>query len=246
MTARLAAIRRHPVKSVGWEALEAVELTAGAPLPLDRLWAVAHGRSKFDPEAPRWVECHSFLRVAQSPRLAQVRAAWEGDRLRLDHPEADALTADPETDGAALAAWAGALASDLQPGPYSLARADQALTDAEEPWISVASLASLRALEQRIGAALDPNRFRANLWLDGLAPWEERGWIGREIAIGPVRLRITEAIERCAATEANPETGRRDAPVVRTLNAACGAPEFAVYAEVLEDGRIALDDEVRA
>lgn len=246
MTPRLAEIRRHPVKSVGWEAVAASDLAPGAPMPMDRVWAVAHARSAFDFDRPFWAECGNFLRVTRSPRLAQVRAAWDGGRLRLTHPDAALLDAAPETDGDAIAAWAGALADDSQPGPWRLARAPQAMTDADAPWVSLASLASLRALGQRMGAALDPARFRANLWLDGLAPWEERGWIGREIALGPVRLRVTEAIVRCAATEANPETGRRDAPVVAALRAACGAPEFAVYAEVLTPGRVAVGDGLEA
>ena len=39
MTARLAHIFRHPVKSVGGEALDEVRLTEGQPLPGDRLGA---------------------------------------------------------------------------------------------------------------------------------------------------------------------------------------------------------------
>jgi uncharacterized protein YcbX len=246
MTAALAAIRRHPVKSVGWEALDAVELTRGAALPLDRRWAVAHGRSAHDPDAPAWTGPNNFLRVTHSPRLAQVAARWDGSRVTLTHPEAAPLTADPQTEGAAIAAWAGALASEMQPGPYRLASAPAAMTDVPEPWVAIGNLASLRALGQRMGADLAPERFRANLWLDGLAPWEERGWVGREIAIGPARLRVTEAIVRCAATEASPATGRRDAPVVAALREACGAAEFAVYAEVVEGGRVAPGDPATA
>lgn len=245
MTPRLAAIRRHPVKSVGWEGLDAAELRPHAALEGDRVWAVAHGRTGFDFDRPAWASCDNFLRVTFSPRLAQARARRDGAMLSLTHPDSAPLTVDPEADPQALADWAGALASHLQPGPYRLASApDEAMTDADEPWISVASLASLRALSERMGVTLDPTRFRANLWLDGLAPWTEREWIGREIRVGAARLQVTEAITRCAATEANPATGVRDAPVVAQLRTVCGAPEFAVYAEVLEGGRVAPGDAV--
>ncbi|MGV3692985.1 MAG: MOSC N-terminal beta barrel domain-containing protein [Paracoccus marcusii] len=40
MTAHLALIRRHPIKSVGGEGLEQVTLQAGRRLPGDREWAV--------------------------------------------------------------------------------------------------------------------------------------------------------------------------------------------------------------
>jgi len=244
MTATLAAIWRHPVKSLGHEALDRATLTAGAALPMDRAWALAHGRSAFDPAAPAWVPCANFLRVTHARRLAQVSAAWDGARLRLTHPDGDPLTADPETaeGAAAVAAWAAQWAEGGRPGPYRLVRAPQPMTDAPAPWISIHALASLRALEQRLGRPLDPRRFRGNLWLEGLAPWEELGWQGREIAVGPVRLRVTETIGRCAATEADPATGARDAPVLRALREATGDTRFGVYAEVLTDGAVAVGD----
>ena len=245
-TARLAEIRRHPIKGVGWEALEAIDLAPGAALPRDRLWAIAHGASAFDPDAPAWLPRKNFLVVALSPRLAQARARWDGARLSLTHPELDPLTADPETEGHRVADWAGALASDVQPAPYRLVRAPGAMTDMPDPWVSIGNLATLRALSQRMGIALHPGRFRANLWLDGLAPGEERGWVGGEIAIGPARLRVVEEIGRCRATEANPESGRRDADVPRALPRAEGEAVFAVYAETLSGGRLAIGDAVSA
>jgi hypothetical protein len=58
---------------------------------------------------------------------------------------------------------------------------------------------------------LDPRRFRGNLWLDGLAPWEEFDLVGKRLRIGAAELDVVEPIGRCRATEANPDTGRRDA-----------------------------------
>ena len=246
MSGRLAEIRRHPIKGVGWEALDAIDLAPGAWPPDDRLWAITHGASAFDPDAPVWVPRKNFLVVALSPRLAQVRARWDGARLSLAHPDLEPLAADPETEGQRIADWAGALASEVQPGPYRLVRAPGAMTDMPDPWVSIGNLSTLRALSQRMGAALDPGRFRANLWLDGLAPCEEREWVGREIAIGPARLRVVEEIGRCRATEANPETGRRDADVPRALPRVEREAVFAVYAETLAGGRLSLGDPVSA
>jgi uncharacterized protein YcbX len=243
MEGRVAALFRHPVKSVGREKLEAVELEAGCALPMDRVWAVTHGRSRFDFAARIWAPCGNFLRVASSPRLAAVEARLAGARLRLTHPEAEPWEGDPEADGQALADWAGALAGERQPGPYRLARAAQALTDAAEPLITLGNLASLRALSERMGRPLDPARFRCNVWLEGLDPWEERGWReGDALRLGAARLRVDEPVQRCRATEANPETGARDAAVLEALREATGAAEFTIYAGVTVGGRVALGD----
>ncbi len=250
MAATLAAIWRHPVKSLGREALDAVRLEPGACLPFDRRWALAHRASRFDDANPAWVECRNFARVTLSHPLMAVEAAWDeaARRLTLTRPGAAPLTADPDApDGArAVAGWAQAAAGDAQPGPFRLVRAPQAMTDSDWPSVSIGSLASLRALGQRMGVALDPRRFRMNLWLDGLAPWEERGWEGREIAIGPVRLRVRERTWRCVATEVAPDTGRRDAPVLDALRAALGDTDFGVYAEVVAGGEIRLGAAVAA
>ncbi|MFN3615600.1 MAG: MOSC N-terminal beta barrel domain-containing protein, partial [Rubrimonas sp.] len=122
---RLARIWRHPVKSLGREALDRVALAPGAAMPFDRQWALAHAASAFDPDAPVWVPCGNFLRVTHAHRLAQVEAAWDGRLLTLTHPDAAPLAADPETPAgaAAIAAWAEPLAEGGRPGPYTLARA---------------------------------------------------------------------------------------------------------------------------
>jgi uncharacterized protein YcbX len=238
----LASIWRHPVKSLGWEAMERVTLTPGACLPGDRRWAVAHGTSAFDGDNPAWVPCGNFMRVTHGPRLAQVSARLGDDgTLHLAHPDAEPLSVEPDTEAgaAAVAAWATPLAEGARPGPYRLVKAPRAMTDADGPLISVLSLASLKALSQRAGADLDPRRFRGNLWLDGFWAWEEAEWAGKTIALGEARLRVVEPIWRCRATEANPETGRYDAPVMDALRAATGDTAFGVYAEVIEGGPVA-------
>lgn len=242
--ATLAALWRHPVKSLGHERLDSVVLTAGACLPGDRVWAVAHGASAFDDTAPAWVPCRNFIRVTHAPRLAQVSARLDGARLHLAHPDAAPLAADPDTEAgaAAIAAWAAPLAEGAPPGPYRLVRAPQAMTDADAPWVAVLSLASLRALSQRLGVRPDPRRFRGNLWLDGVAPWEEGEWPGRVLSVAGARLKVIEPIWRCRATEANPETGRYDAPMLETLRSVTGDTAFGVYAEVVEGGTVAAGD----
>ena len=55
MTAHLAAIYRHPIKSHGRENLQAVVLTQGQCMPWDRHWAVTHERSKWQDTDPQWL-----------------------------------------------------------------------------------------------------------------------------------------------------------------------------------------------
>jgi uncharacterized protein YcbX len=87
-------------------------------------------------------------------------------------------------------------------------------------------------------------RFRGNIWLDGLPPWDEFDWLGLDIRIGEAVLRIRERITRCRATEVDPRSGQPDTDTLGALQAGWGHRDFGVYAEVLSGGRIAVSDQV--
>lgn len=244
---RVAQICRHPVKSLGEETLERVTLSAGRHMPWDRVWAVQHGRSEFDQDNPCWVSARNSVTQTSTPAVAQITSAFDEatGMLRLTHPDLPPFEADPDTSegAAALSDWLAPIAGPAGPPPYSVARlADGALTDFSDTHLAIGSLASLRALEDMAGGALDRRRFRMNLWLDGLAPWEEFDWLGREITVGAARLKITDRVTRCAATHASPESGRRDVDVTRLLHDRFGHMDFGVYAQVIGDGVIAVGD----
>lgn len=243
---RLTAIRRHPVKALGGESLVRVRLAPGETLPGDRVWALAHDRSRFDFDAPAWAPCTTFLRGAAFPRLmaAETEGAPPGP-IRFRHPDRPELEADPATpEGeAALLAWAAPLIPEGAPRPARLAAAPgRGMTDCPEPWLSLLSDASLRALCESAGVAPDRRRFRGNLWIDGAAPWAEMAWEGRELTLGPVRLRVRGPIDRCSAILASPDTGARDADLLAVLERLRGAPDFGVFVDVLSGGEIAPGD----
>lgn len=243
--ARLARIVRHPIKSVGFEELPEVALTPGHPLPGDRAWAVAHAAATL-PASGGWAPKLHFLRGVAGPELMAIRAETAPDgRLALTHPRAGSLTLDPATEGPALLTWLAPLWPEGRPAPARLVRAPTTgLADSPEPFVSILSLVSLRTLGQRMGRELSIHRFRGNLWLDGLAPWEEFDLIGRRLRIGEAVLAVRERIGRCQATTANPDTGRFDADTLGALELAYGHTDFGVYAEVVEGGPVRRGDAV--
>ncbi|MEO0938905.1 MAG: MOSC domain-containing protein [Pseudomonadota bacterium] len=243
MTAHLAHIWRHPIKGIGAEALEQVTLGAGTPLPGDRAWALRHeGAAAHEDWQPR----RNFLVTAYGPALAAVTARTEADgRLTLCHPARPDLSFAPETEGTALIDWVRPLWPAQHSAPaHFFAAPPQGMADNGMAQVSIMNLSSLRALSQRVGAKLDMRRFRGNLWLDGLAPWEEFDLIGRMIRIGDTRLEITDRIDRCRATEANPETGQRDVDPCRALLDGYGHKDFGVYATVITGGAVSVGAEV--
>ena len=121
----------------------------------------------------------------------------------------------------------------------------------DEMPLTVVSFASVEELARRGNhdGPLDPLRFRINLELDGLEPFEEDTWDGRRVRIGGAVVRIAGQIPRCAVTAQDPTTGLRDwntlkqIAAFRPLTAEREVP-FGVYATVEEPGHVALEDPV--
>jgi uncharacterized protein YcbX len=246
VTARVAAIWRHPIKAHGRERLADVVLEAGRTLPGDRAWAVVHEAGRAAPG--EWAACRNFTRGAGTPSLMAIEARTLPDgRIALTHPDRPDLAFDPVTEAERFIAWVAPLMERGRAAPVALVPAPgrQGMTDVPDPWLSLFGLASHREVGARLGRDdLSTERWRANLVLDGLAPWEEFAWVGREVRVGDATLAVRERIVRCLATATNPATGQRDADTLGTLEAIHGAREFAVYAEVVTSGRIAEGDPV--
>ena len=247
----LAEVYRHPVKSLGEEALESAELEAGKPFPHDRIWAIAHGNTDWSEDEPKWAVPGNFVNQTHVPRLAQVVVSFDeaSGQLHLSHPDLDEISLSPGSpaDDARLTAWVAPLTEGTtRSGPFRVCQAPGvAFTDFEDTHISIASVTSQTALEELCGAPLEPIRFRMNLWLDGLSPWEEFKLVGREIEIGGSRLRVIGRDERCNATTANPATGQRDVQVPSILRENLGHMDFGVYAQVTQNGVIRRGDRAR-
>jgi uncharacterized protein YcbX len=244
----LSAIHRHPVKALGHEALTAATLAAGETLPGDRVWALLHDRSRPDAGDDGWIRCTTFLRGAAIPALMAVTShGGPGVAITFRHPDRPPLCVDPGTDAgaAALLAWVDPLIPAGMPRPAGVHRAPRGLTDSRQPTVSLMSDASLAALSARVGLPLSRRRFRGNLWAANLPAWDEMRLAGRDIRIGATCLTVLEPIERCSATLANPETGTRDADVLRALQDGWGHTDFGVNCLVRTGGDIALGDAIK-
>lgn len=240
---RVAHLVRHPIKGHGREALASVALSAGACVPHDRRWAVAHDAARLQ---PGWNPCANFARGAKAPALMAITARLDeaAARVTLSHPDRGDITFAPDdpADLPRFLDWVRPLNPPDRAQPVRIVSAGRGMTDSDFPSVSVQTTASLRDLSARMGQDLSVDRWRGNLWLDGAAPFAEFGWIGRHIVIGTAVLRVEERITRCLATAVDPRTGRRDADTLGGLQSAYGHQDFGVYGVVVESGQVAVGD----
>jgi uncharacterized protein YcbX len=159
--------------------------------------------------------------IAHGEKVSSGRPEFSGERAGLEAALNDAFADEVGTRLALAAAGDGAMIGDV-----------------EGPVISLINLSSLAVLERELGQALDPRRFRANLYFAGAPAWTERAWPGRQIRIGGATLDVIAPIRRCAATEVNPDTTDRDAAVLRGLKKGFDHTEMGVYARTVTPGEI--------
>jgi len=121
---------------------------------------------------------------------------------------------------------------------------ERSMTDAAP--VSIFGLATLRALSDETGMALDPRRFRANFYVrwERDEPFYENQLVGRALRIGEkVTVQVVKKDGRCVIITLDSETAERS-PIVLEKVAREHEGCAGVYAAVLREGIVRADDPV--
>ena len=247
MSITIRKICRYPVKGLSAESMEAVTLAPDKGLPDDRRFAIARGAARPGTEEGVWQPKSAFHQLQREERLAQLRTSFDSESglLTLERHGRQVARGNPgdPLGRTLLTQFFGAfLGGSGQGAPRIVEAQGGAFTDLPDPFISMVNLASVADLARVVGRAPDPLRFRANLYLEGAAPWEEANWVGRVLEIGGIRAKAVDLIERCAATNVDPETAERDLNLPLALQRGFGHCQMGLYLRVLEAGTLKLGD----
>ncbi|MGV9311894.1 MOSC domain-containing protein [Streptomyces sp. NPDC003691] len=254
LRARLTGIVRYPVKGMAGRPLPRVLLSPGQGLPLDRAVGLRNGTLEVRKESG-WVSSTAFLRLLKNASLARFglslteESATGGTAvLRITSPGGDTLAVrlrdgiplpgDTARADETLRTWF----PDGPDGPVTADAPGVSLWDWPYAAISIINLDTVRALSESAGVPVDPRRFRANLYVEGLGAWKEFALVGRRVALGGAELEIIQATDRCRATTVNPDTGERDLNVPLLLASRFGHVYCGVYARVVRGGPVAEGD----
>lgn len=120
----------------------------------------------------------------------------------------------------------------------------------DESVVSVISLATITGIGREAGLDLDRRRFRANILLETARqdPFLEDEWVGSTLVFGDgdraaPAVFVTMCDERCVMINLDPDTGEKDARVMKTA-VRLNKNNAGVYATVLRTGRIQVGDRV--
>lgn len=224
MSATIASLHCYPVKSAHGVDLLQAQLTPRG-IADDRRWMLVTPQGR-------------FLSQRELSRMALIRPTLSSDALTLEAPDMSALQVPlqqphrvvpvevwkhecPALDeGDAAAAW---LAEVLQrecrlvqfdPQHRRLSSRDwTGSIEAENRFsdgfpLLVIGRASLDDLNSRLSRPIPMNRFRPNIVLEGIGPYEEDEI--DELYTDELRLRIVKPCTRCKITTTDQETGQLD------------------------------------
>lgn len=233
----VVALFRHPVKGFTPESRAELVVQADGRIRGDRVLAFRFADAA-EPEErdglDYWPKSQG-LALQDFPALAQLDLAYDDEartvRLRLGGEVLVEAGLDAAGRAALVAAVTGFVRASPdadrldRPGRLPLVLVGDGATsrfqDRPRGFVSIHGSASVAALDAVLPASIDDRRFRSNVVVEGIDAWGELGWAGR-IRIGDVSFAPQGPIVRCLATHANPDTGERDAPVLKTLTGAFG------------------------
>lgn len=249
----IESLYRYPVKGLTPEPLTQANLTPGCCIPWDRAFALKQGDAVLNLETPSWIPKNNLMCLAKNPEAAALHMVFaETDGLlRITGPKGDIIASAFTSDGQEMLACY--LTDFLGPqarygthgeAPHFHFLPGHSFCDEDSQVVSLIGLASLQALEQQVCATRDKRRFRANIYIEGSAAWEEFSWLGKKLAIGSTELLVQNRIRRCAATMVNPDTAQRDANPVQELKTHFGHADLGVFASVTKAGVIHPGDKI--
>jgi GntR family transcriptional regulator / MocR family aminotransferase len=242
----LKNIYRYPIKGLSAQPLARIDLEPRKPLPFDRIFALVRPGAPYDTSEPKWGKKGLFVMLMLEEALARVRTTLDVDTMHLSITQDShlLLSADLRNEAARskVEDFFWQLVPSFRSAPTLVQSRDGHFMDKPDNVISLINLATVRSLEQQWGYEIDPMRFRANFYIDGAEPWEEFEWVGSDIRIGDTLFRVDRRNGRCGATNVNPETGRRDLDLPRSLRAAFGHKDVGIYLIARESGRVTVGD----
>ena len=227
---KLAALYRYPVKSLGGEQYQRLDVQARG-FNFDRHWMVVDAQGR-------------FLTQRQQPRMSLINArADDRGALRLRAPGmSDAVIAAPTDERIEVTVWGDSVPaisvgsdtdvwlSEFLALPCRLVcfaqdavrAVDQNFAQPQDqvgfadgfPFLLI-SKASLDDLNGRLEQPVPMLRFRPNLVIDGCHAFAEDDW--RRIRIGELEFRVAKPCSRCIIPTIDPATGLRGQEPLRTL-----------------------------
>ena len=259
MSATISSINYCPVKSVSFQSIDKCEIKKNIGIVGDRIFAFTKDldldsaqlfEKSPDERKGKW---NKVLTLKNSPVLNKYNFLYKEDSLTLTFKDKEILTIDiNELSERQL------LSNKIIELENSLEEPIVLIKNEEFPFfdtsisnkvnfinsVSLLNIQSINDFKRKTDKKIEIPRFRGNLCIDGIKPWEEREWIGKIIKISNVSFKVEKNIPRCGAINLKPTTDDNSLNLLQSLRKIYNHFEMGIYLTPLDDGKINLGDKL--
>ena len=251
----ISSISYCPVKSISFQNIQSCEIKKNLGIINDRIFAFSRS---VDPEKAKLIEkdakerkLNYFLTLKNSPVLNKYNFLYENNKLTLTLNNNDIISISTDDLNERIQ-----LVNKLMELENSLLKPVTLLKNTNHPFfdtshsknifnsMSLINLNSIKDFEKKVNEKVEPQRFRANFYIDGIEPWEERNWIGKIIKINNISFKVEKNIPRCVAINLKPKTDDNSLNLLQSLKKSYNHFDMGIYLVALDDGTIEIGNKV--
>ena len=259
MSATISSINYCPVKSVSIQSIDMCEIKKDVGIIGDRIFAFAKDleldKALLFEKSPedRKGKWNKVLTLKNSPVLNKYNFLFKENKLSLTFKDKEILTINvSELSERQL------LSNKIIELENSLKEPIVLMKNEESPFfdtsisnkvnfinsVSLLNMQSINDFQQKIDKKVEISRFRGNICIDGINPWEEREWIGKIIKINNVSFKVEKNIPRCIAINLKPTTDDNSLNLLQSLKKTYNHFEMGIYLTALDDGKVEVGNKI--
>ena len=259
MSISISSINYCPVKSISFQSIKSCEIRKNIGIVGDRIFAFSKGldlnqaqlfEKKLEERRGKW---NKILTLKNSPFLNKYNFLFDNDKLTLTQNNNDILTINIDETGEyeLLSNKILELESSLQKPIYLMKNKDIPFFDTSisnktilNHSISLINTKSVEDFQNKTNQEIETQRFRGNIFVDGVDAWEERNWIGKIIKINDISFKVEKNIPRGVAINLKPNTDDNSLNLLQTIKKTYNHFDMGVYLTALDNGPINIGDNI--
>ena len=257
MSISISSINYCPVKSISFQTIESCEIKKNIGIVGDRIFAFSKGldlnqaqlfEKKLEERRGKW---NKILTLKNSPYLNKYNFIFNDNELTLTQNNNEILTINSsEIDEYEL------LSNKILELENSLQKPLFLMKNKEIPFfdtsisnktalthsISLVNIRSIEDFKNKTNEEIEIQRFRGNIYVDGIEAWEERNWIGKIIKINNISFKVEKNIPRCVAINLKPNSDDNSLNLLQSLKKTFNHFDMGIYLTALDSGKINTGD----
>ena len=238
---QILSITRYPIKGFGGEQLAQTLVHRHKTLPGDRQHALQYA-DRIPSNLEGWRPKKYFLQSVQTNLCSEIHIAWTTESVHFDYHGNTFEILRNALDNGALPEWISSLVPEL--GEFTLETLETGFTDERDAYVSLVNRSTVTAIAEATGTSDHPERYRGNLLVDGVRPFDELNWVGKKIQIGTATFDVVEPIVRCKATECDWHGSRTEGFLDR-LDQQLDTDICSLFLQAVGNGEIKITDQLR-